>query len=938
MNLADKSFRLDDRFEQQVLQTPDRVAVFDANTSITYAELKVRSDNLLAALCSRGITAGSYVGVHMSRSLDYVISVLAILKAKAAVVPLPPTYPESRLREILAFAALDLVLDDTTTPLNSQLSNRTIHLPDAASVASAPITVAIGDPDQPAFVLCSSGSTGTPKMIVRSHRSFFHRLQWTWDNHPYAEDEVCCQKSHMTTTHAIYELFEPLLRGIPTRLITDQNVQCVESFWDTIRSHSISRLLVVPSLLQASLDIPGFVAPPLKILVLMGEYVSSKLAAQVLAAFPAPTKVYSIYGSTEASSTLVCDIHNNFRVGEELPLGVPISPDVRIVVLRENGKPVALGEMGILHVAGPSVFNSYFRNPAQTASVIVAALGDGDRLYNTHDRVRLMTDGLLQFVGRTDHTVKIRGFRVDMHEVENALLGLPEVRQCAVIADDGGSGPTMLMAFVVPTTIAPQRITVALRERLPAYMIPSVVTGLDALPLTANGKIDRQALLATYADRSFVKHEIVFASDTACQVAEVWKAILKHGNVQPDSNFFELGGNSLTVFAAVHRLRNTFALDRHQLSDVSIYQFPTVAALASYIDSVRAGNTPIPPTNNAILVTLKHGEDASAPVFVISSAGGTLGAYDKLVKSLNTRRSIIGVRDAFIWGGRDATSGFQNWVALYVNAIRERQPHGPYYLLAYSSAGAFGYEIAQHLRRSGESVALLALVDPMALDRGNKRRFGYWALQARFTRGPITRLVKLGGWLRMAVPRWLRDSGQSGSVNEFVLSNEQFVQAAANSRTSKSHILCLSALLELNTGLPFALTDAELSQVAPTRYLDVLLDRVKTANPEIDPGMIEKIVVQYNLQVHAQHRYRLQRYDGKVVIFDPDGPYYGLLAAQFKPYVRELEVRNIPLGEPSARTCMLVESFPARIRSHYLSIRDNGFANRLADELTALLA
>lgn len=937
MNRPDQSLRLDHQFEQQVLRTPDRVAVYDADASITYTELKARSDRLLAALRDRGIATGSYVGVHMSRSLDYVISVLAILKADAAVVPLPPTYPESRLREILAFAALDLVLDDATTPLDSQLSGGIMHLSDAASMASAPATVAVGDPDQPAFVLCSSGSTGTPKMIVRSHRSFLHRLQWTWDNHPYSDDEVCCQKSHMTTTHAIYELFEPLLRGIPVCVISDLDVQRVESLWDTIRSHSISRLLVVPSLLQASLDIPDFAAPPLKVLLLMGEYVSSKLAEQVLAAFPAHTRVYSIYGSTEASSTLVCDLRKCFRAGEELPLGTPISPDVRAVVLGEHGKPVTSGETGILHIAGSPLFSGYFRDPALTASVIVAAPGDGDWLYNTHDRVRLMAGGLLQFVGRTDHTVKIRGFRVDMHEVENALLDLPEVRQCAVVVGDDGSGAAMLLAFVVPATITPPRITAALRERLPAYMIPSTVTGLDALPLTANGKIDRQALLATHADRSFIKHESGFPSDTARQVAALWQALLKHGSVQPDSSFFDLGGTSLTVFAAVHRLRNMFALDRHQLSDVSIYQFPTVSAIASYIDGVRAGSTANPSATNAILVTLKRGDAASEPVFVISSAGGTLGAYDKVVKSLRTRRSVVGVRDPFIWGERDATSGFQSWVALYVNAIRERQAHGPYYLLAYSSAAAFGYEIAQHLRRSGETVAVLALIDPLALDRGSKRRFGYWTLQARFMRRPITRLVKLGGWLRLALPRWLRDSGRSARANDFVLGNEQYVQAATSSTTSKNHILIVSALMELDTGLPLALTDAELSQVAPARYLDLLLERVKVVAQEIDPGMIEKIIVQYNLQVHAQHRYRLQRYDGKVVIFDPEGPYNGLLAAQFRPYVRTLEVRTIPLGETTARTRVLAESFPARIRSHYLSMRDNTFAKRLADELTALL-
>lgn len=940
MSLPEQSFRLDYCFEQQALRTPDRVAVFDGGTAITFAELKARSDHLLAQLRASGITAGSHVGLHMSRSAAYIFSALAVLKANAAVVPLPPNYPESRLREILAFAKLDIVLDNAASPLDPSLSDRVMHVAGTdgrGHVASEPTAAAAGDPDQPAFVLCSSGSTGRPKLIVRSHRSFFHRLQWTWNNHPYTDDEVCCQKSHMTTTHAIYELFEPLLRGIPVRLISDQDVQHVESFWETIRAQSISRLLIVPSLLQAALDVPGFVAPPLKVLILMGEYVSPRLAEQLLAAFPAHTRVYSIYGSTEASSTLVCDIRSAFRRGEELPLGTPISSDVRTLVLDAHGKPVAAGETGILHVAGSPLFSGYFRDPVLTAAAFTVIPDIDARVFNSRDQVRLQADGSLQFVGRSDHTVKIRGYRVDLQEVENALLGLPEVRQGAVVVRTDASGSSMLLAFVVPATIAPERIVAALRERLPAYMLPSIVTGLDALPLTASGKVDRPALLAEHAGRAPLPCECRFSTDTARQVAQVWETVLQCGSVQPDSSFFDIGGTSLTVFAVVHRLRSMFALDRQQLSDITIYQFPTVAALAAYIDGVRAGSTPNSPATNAVLVTLKRGDDANAPVFVISSAGGTLGAYARLVKSLHTRRSVIGVRDPFIWGGRDVTGGFQHWIDLYVNAIRERQPHGPYHVLAYSSASAFGYEIAQHLRRSGESVAILVLIDPLALDRGSKRRFGYWALQARFMRRPIARLILLAGWLRRAVPRWLRDSGRSASANDALLSGAQYAQAATNSKTSKNHILLISALMELDTGLPVALADSDLATVAPTRCLDVLLERMRAVAPEIDPGMIENIVVQYNVQVHAQHRYRLQRYDAKVVLFEPTGPYNGLLAAQFAPYVRDLDVRTIPLGEPSARTRALAGRFPARIRSHYLSMRDDDFASNLADELTVLL-
>jgi acyl-coenzyme A synthetase/AMP-(fatty) acid ligase/thioesterase domain-containing protein len=873
----------------------------------------------------------------MERSIGYVVSVLAILKSNSAVVPLPPSYPEGRLRDILSFSALDAVIDDKDTPLSPLLNGRVVHFSDTSQDSSETDGVTPGSSDQPAFVLCSSGSTGKPKMIVRSHRSFLHRLRWTWDNHPYGIGEVCCQKSHMTTTHAIYELFEPLLRGIPVCIIPDQEVRTLERFWETIDQRAISRLLIVPSVLQASLDMPGFVAPPIKVLVLMGEHVHSKLAQRTIEAFPQQTRIFSIYGSTEASSTFVCDLKESFRPGQELPLGKPISPDVRAYVLHANLEEVAPGEVGMLHIAGSPLFTEYFKNPELTASAFVTAR-DGDRLYQTHDQVRRMPDGNLHFVGRVDGTAKIRGFRVDLQEVERTVLLHPDVRQCAVILSDSDPGSSTLLAFVAPGTVAQASVYQVLREHLPAYMVPSAVVGVDSFPLTSSGKLDRHRLLETHAKRAEATSPSRHQSDTQRRVMEVWSEVLKHGGVQPDSSFFEVGGTSLTVFAAVHRLRDAFKLDRRQLSDLSIYQFPTVEALASYIDGLRDGSTPTASPINSILVTLRRGGDASLqPLFVISSAGGTLGAYEKIVRALKTKRDILGVRDPFIWGDRDPTQGFQSWVTRYVNAIRERQPRGPYYLMAYSSAGAFGYEIAQHLRRDGQEVALLALIDPLAMDRATKQRYGYWALQARFMRRSFGRIVLLGGWLRVAVPRWLRDSGRSGRGNNHTLTKDQFLQFATAARTNRDHILGLSALLELNTGLPFALTQSDLSQVGPDRYLDVLLARVKSVAPEIDPEAIENIVIQYNLQVRSQHEYRLQRYDGRVVLFDPDGPYQGLLAAQFRPYVRDLRVRGVKLGRPSDRTRILSASFSERIRSHYLSMRDDVFVSGLAEELETLL-
>lgn len=936
---------LHEQFVAQARQTPDAVALSYHGDCIVFSELDARTDRIAGLLSAKGISEGAFVGLHVERSIDYVIALLGILKSNCAVVPLPPSYPESRLREILDFANLDAVIDNEQTPLDPRWSRRVVHLADVARfqppTAETPLPLNIdarvhkaASPEQPAFVLCSSGSTGTPKMIVRSHGSFFHRLHWTWDHLPYRAGEVCVQKAHMTTTHAVYELFEPLLRGVPQCIISDRDVRDLESFWDTIRTRCITRLLIVPSMLRASLDMPGFSAPPLDVLVLMGEHLPQQLAARAVKAFPARTSIFSIYGSTEASSTLICDIRASLRPGQELPLGQPISTNVRALVLDEARARVQSGEFGILYISGPALFTSYFRAPEQTAEAFAGSRVGGPPLFCTNDQVRVMPDGQLQFVGRVDDTVKIRGFRVDLKEVERAVQERPEVRQCTVLRSEDDAGNAALVAFVTPATVTPASVLQALRESLPSYMVPGALFCMDAFPLTPSGKIDRKQLLGEFGRAASPAESGPFGTDTEQRVVAVWQEVLGHGLLAPESSFFEAGGTSLTVFAMVHRLRTALSLNRDQLSDRTVYQYPRLSDLAAYIDAIRAQRTPAR-TADSTLVTLKRGTDPTLPpMFIIASAGGTLGAYEKLVKALGPKREIIGVRDPFLWGERDATQGFWAWVARYIQAIQSRQPQGPYYITAYSSAGAFGYEIARQLRCAGHEVALLALIDPIAMDRASKWRFGFWAIEARFNRLPMTPVVRLAGWLRRAVPRWLR--GRAEQCPDWTPGRDQFPRFVEEVRNNPAHIQTVAALLQLGTGLPVALDASEVAGCGPDGCVPVLVAKVLSVAPETDPRTLENLIVQYQLQLRSQENYRLRLYDGHVVVFEAAGPYQGLVSAQLAPYVRGLRAWSLDVGEPPTQARAVAEALFWGIRMHYLCMRDDLFTTRLARELDAL--
>ncbi|MGH7671039.1 MAG: AMP-binding protein [Gemmatimonadaceae bacterium] len=925
------------QFEKQARKSPDAVALYEGTRSINFADLDARADRVARALRTHGIGAGSAVGLHLERSVSWVIAVLGILKANAAVMPLPPSYPPGRLRGILTHAALDGLIDDAATPFDRSTTTRVLSLDNLLDGPDTPGEIAPGQSDQAAFILCSSGSTDAPKMIERSHASFQHRLRWTWGQHPYSAGEICLQKAHATTTHGIYELFEPLLRGIPVVILPDEEARDLEGFWDTIRNRRISRLLIVPSALQSSLDMPGFTPPALNVVVLMGEYVNPRLAERAVTAFPARTHVYSIYGSTEASSTLVCDLRESFRPGQELPLGKPISNDVRVLIMGPNGEPVKPGEAGGLYVAGSALFTGYFRNPDLTATVLIHGSSQGDPLYDTHDRVRSMPDGSLQFIGRIDDTVKIRGFRADLQEVERALLGHPGVHQAAAIVGSAASGGATLHAFVSPASLDRDAIYRSLRDRLPAYMLPSTVVGLDEFPLTDRGKLDRARLLQHHAARGATSGSGRTPPETERRVSDVWARTLGHNDFSFGSNFFEVGGTSLTVFSLVHRLRTAFALDRVRLPEQSVYRYPTVETLATCIDRMQNGRPATDEQGTPILVTMRQGTAPDqAPLFVIASAGGTLGAYEKLARELHTPREIIGVRDPFIWGEREMSEGYQRWAGRYVAAIRERQPQGPYYVAAYSSAGSFGYEIARQLRGGGQEVAVLVLIDPLALDRRDRRSYGWWALRATYERPPVRALIRLAGWLRVPMHKALGTRRRPAPANDFTPSAEEARRLTGAAVRDAGHLLSFAALLELNTGLPFALTEADFAGVPPDGYLGVLQARIATLMPDVDPTSIERTVVQYTFQVRAQHAYELQAYDGCVLLVEPATRYRGVTTAHLRPYVRKLQVRAIKLSEPPSRIQTITDQFGA-IAAHYRSMRDDQFVNGLAREIERVL-
>ncbi|MEX2374098.1 MAG: phosphopantetheine-binding protein, partial [Dehalococcoidia bacterium] len=613
----------------------------------------------------------------------------------------------------------------------------------------------------------------------------------------------------------------------------------------------------------------------------------------------------------------------------------PISEDVIPLVLKSDLTPVFPDEVGRLYMGGASLFSGYLRSPELTESVFVRTPEVGGRLYDTSDDVRLLSDGTIEYVGRVDHTVKVRGFRVNTQEVEGAILVHPDVATAAVVVRNRGSAHEMLVAFVTPADIDRDDVVRTLRDRLPSYMLPSLIIPLETLPLTVSGKVDRGRLLDMGAAPEDPAGAASRRSTTESRVRAVWKRALGHEQFDDESSYFEVGGTSLRIFDLVARLREEFGLAPAELTVQDVYRFPTVASLAACVDSAEYAEASVEPA--PLLVPLKQGADPKAPpFFLIATAGGTLGAYERLAQRLDLPRDVIGVRDPFIWGERDPTKGFRDWIELYLRAIRGRQGAGPYYLGAYSSAGAFGYELARRLREEGEEVALLALIDPLVMDRGSRWRYGYWVLRATYMRSSLREIVRFVGRVRALVHGLTTTLRGATPESDYTPSIELMNHITTSVTRDRGAVMRLAGLMELNTGLPVSLDENDFAGKAPDEYFGVFLSRLAAHLPDVEPESVERIAVQYQLQVNSQHAYQLTPYDGAVLLIEPATGYAGLVATQLRPYLRDLKARILPVGDPSPRVAALARRFGV-LDKHYRSMRDDRFVAGVVAELDPLL-
>ena len=588
-----------DLFEAQCARTPEAVALQYEEARITYAELNSRANRLARHLQTIGVGPEILVGVCMERSFDFVVGLLATFKAGGAYLPLDPSYPKERLEFMLKDAGVTVVL--TQKRFSPALRGRRRKLfcvdSDAAALRRYPaknLTTQLS-PQQLAYVIYTSGSTGKPKGALGLHRATLNRFAWMWRKYPFEAGEVCCQKTSLGFVDSIWEIFGPLLRGVPVVIIPEDVVRDCESFIELLSADRVTRLVLVPSLLAVILDTGTDLAkrlPALKYCVCSGERLSLDLVNEFTEKLP-HVQLFNLYGSSEvAGDVTFYEVSKGVHLNT-VPIGRPIA-NTQIYILDDNLQPVPIGVPGELFVGGVGLARGYLKRPELTAAKFLPdpfSKEPGARLYRTGDIAKFLLDGNIDYIGRLDNQVKIRGYRMELGEIEAVLAEHPEVDQAIVIAHDGPATDKRLVAYVVSRAkLAPNPAELRrfLKSKLPEYMMPAIFIHLDAMPLTPNGKINRQALPQPDEMRPSADRAIVASRNATEQLlVGIWSKILgrKPEQISIDDHFFaDLGGHSLLATQLVSRVRTALKVE---LPLRRFFESPTIEALAREIDRLR---------------------------------------------------------------------------------------------------------------------------------------------------------------------------------------------------------------------------------------------------------------------------------------------------------------------------------------------------------------
>ncbi|MBN3873213.1 non-ribosomal peptide synthetase [Nostoc sp. JL33] len=712
-------------FEAQVKETPDAIAlnarsanaVVFGDEQLSYKELNIRSNQLAHYLQKIGVETESLVGICIERTLEMIIAVLGIFKAGGAYLALDPSLPQERLNFMLEDAKVSVLLtqekllkhfEDFSNPIiciDKDWATITQH---SQENPTSCVTF-----DNLAYVIYTSGSTGKPKGVLLQHRGLSNLAKAQIEVFNLQPSNRILQFASLSFDASIFEIVMALQIGATLYLANKESLLPGQPLLQLLREKAITHVTLPPAVLAV---LPTESLAVLQTIICAGESCTDDIVKRW---WNSQGQFFNAYGPTEA--TVWSTVAEIGHISEKPPIGRPIA-NTQIYILDKHLQPLPIGVSGELYIGGEGLAQGYINRPELTTEKFIPNLFSdkkGARLYKTGDLARYRTDGNIEFLGRIDNQVKIRGFRIELSEIETVLSQHKSVQKAVVIVKENVSGDKYLVAYIVPniqTQNFPSVLRIFLKEKLPEYMVPKAFVVLDSLPLTTSGKVDRLALteLDSPASRFIDKAFIAPRTPTESTLAKIWAEVLNVERVGIYDNFFDLGGDSLLTVRLLKQIHKQF---ERELPLSTLFLNPTIESLATSLSSETDSLawSPLVPIQSA---------GSNPAFFCVHPIFGVVFPYYELADQLGKNQPFYGLQPIGLDGKTSPLTRIEDMAAHYIEALRTVQPKGPYFLGGWSFGGWVAFEMAQQLQKSGEEVALLAVLDTLAPIPGNVPSLG----------------------------------------------------------------------------------------------------------------------------------------------------------------------------------------------------------------------
>jgi len=700
--------------EAQVLRTPNASAVEHSGKRLTYRELNERSNQLARFLRKRGIGHEARVGICLRRSLELPVAILAVLKAGAACVPLDPAYPKERLTYMLEDSEASLVLSQPgllseVTDFEAEVVNLEPDWKLFADESRENVRSNV-EPENLAYVIYTSGSTGKPRGVLLTHGGLVNHNVAASKLFGITTTDRMAQFASISFDIAIEEIFPTWIAGGSLIVREEDASLAVGDFLRWVDQNGVTALdlptaywhELVREMAESMLKLPK----SLRLVIVGGEKAQSGALATWRKLTGSRVRWVNTYGPTETSVIVTSyEPKDSEKLPAVLPIGRPIA-NTKIYILSKSLQMLPVGVAGDLYVSGPGLARGYLNRPETTAEKFVAdpfSQEPGARMYKTGDLARYLSNGDIEFAGRTDDQVKIRGYRVELEEIEAVLGAHPGAHEVVVMARENASGEKSLVAYLVPSreqVPTASELRSYLTKKLPHYMVPAAVVLLEAMPKTPNGKVDKRALpVPKAADFAATQEYVAPSSELETQLTQIWETVLDKKPVGIRDNFFELGGHSLLAARLMHRIEQQLG---KRLPLAALLQAPTIEQLTRLMGEGASSWSSLVPLQP---------QGSRPPFFCVHGVGGNVVGFRDLVRHLGSDQPFYALQPQGLDGKQECLTSIPLMAERYIQEIRRVQPEGPYRIGGYSFGGLVAYEMAQILEAQGEGVALLALFD-----------------------------------------------------------------------------------------------------------------------------------------------------------------------------------------------------------------------------------